>query len=260
MLTVGYRAAAGRKIVEKLSVAGLVIKENHTGENDRVITILTKEYGLLRAFATGARKIKSKTGAGTQLLCYSEFGLLKGRDTYRVTEALPVAVFFSLRSDIEKLTVAQYFCELAGVLANEGEPSGEILRVLLNSLSLMADGKRTPPLIKAITELRLLCEAGFQPDLVACCGCGRFEGGRFYFHPLSAQLYCADCKAGDSALMEINLSVLSALRHICYAKTEKLYSFTLPEADIKSLGNVTERYLLAQTDHYFSTLNFYHTL
>lgn len=246
--------------MERLSVAGLVIKEHHTGESDRIVTILTKEYGLLRAFATGSRKIKSKTGAGTQLLCYSELGLVKGRDTYRVTEALPVAVFFSLRSDIEKLTIAQYFCELAGVLVNEGEPSGEILRVLLNSLSLMAEGKRTPSLIKAITELRLLCEAGFQPDLVACCSCGRFEGSRFYFHPLSARLYCSDCKVNDSALMEINLTVLSALRHICYAPLEKLYNFTLPEIDQKSLGNVTERYLLMQTDHYFSTLNFYHTL
>lgn len=246
--------------MEKLSVAGLVIKENHTGESDRIITILTKEHGLVRAFATGARKIKSKTGAGTQLLCYSEFGLIKGRDTYRVTEALPVAVFFSLRSDIEQLTVAQYFCELAGVLVNEGEPSGAVLRILLNSLSLMADGKRTPPFIKAITELRLLCEAGFQPDLVACCGCGRFEGGRFYFHPLEARLYCADCKRPDGALLEMNLTVLSALRHICYASLEKLYAFTLPETDQKSLGNITERYLLAQTDHYFSTLNFYHTL
>lgn len=246
--------------MEKLSVSGLVIKENHTGESDRVITILTKEYGLLRAFATGARKIKSKTGAGTQLLCYSEFNIVKGRGTYRVTEALPVAVFFSLRADIERLTVAQYFCELAGVLVNEGENSGDMLRILLNSLSLMADGKRSAPMIKAITELRLLCEAGFQPDLIACCGCGCFEGKRFYFQPLAAQLYCAECKGNETGLMEINLSVLSAMRHICYAAIDKLYNFTLPESDIKSLGNVTERYLIAQTDHYFSTLNFYHTL
>lgn len=246
--------------MERLSVAGLVIKEDHTGESDRVITILTKEYGLLRAFAVGSRKIKSKTGAGTQLLCYSEFGLVRKREAYRVTEALPVAVFFSLRSDIEKLTIAQYFCELAGVLVNEDEPCGEMLRILLNSLSLMAEGKRAPLMIKTITELRLLCEAGFQPDLVACCGCGKSEGSRFYFHPLLARLYCPDCKVADSALMEINLTVLLALRHICYAPLEKLYNFTLPEPDIKSLGNVTERYLLVQTDHYFSTLNFYHTL
>lgn len=246
--------------MERLTVSGLVIKENHTGESDRIITILTKDYGLLRAFATGARKIKSKTGAGTQLLCYSDFSLAKSRDTYRVTEALPVAVFFSLRSDIEKLTIAQYFCEMAGVLVNENEACGDMLRILLNSLSLMADGKRSVPLIKAITELRLMTEAGFQPDLVACCTCGRFEGNRFYFHPVAAQLYCSDCSTGGHALMEINCTVLSAMRHICYAKIDKLYSFTLPETDIKSLGNVTERYLLTQVDRYFSALNFYHTL
>lgn len=246
--------------MEKLSVSGLVIKENHTGESDRVITILTKEYGLLRAFATGARKIKSKTGAGTQLLCYSDFHLVKSRDTYRVTEALPVAVFFSLRTDIEKLTVAQYFCELAGVLVNEDESCGDTLRILLNSLSLMADGKRSATQIKAITELRLMAEAGFLPNLVACNKCGQFEGQRYYFHPQNALLYCAECKPNDSALMEINLSVLSAMRHICYASLDKLYNFTLPDTDIKSLANVTERYLLTQTDRYFSTLNFYHTL
>ena len=246
--------------MEKLSVSGLVIKENHTGESDRVITILTKEYGLLRAFATGARKIKSKNGAGTQLLCYSDFAINKGRDTYRVTEALPVAVFFSLRTDIEKLTVAQYFCELAGAIVNEDEPSGDILRILLNSLSLMADDKRSVAMVKAVTELRLMVEAGFLPDLVACNRCGKFETKRFYFNLEAAKIYCDECKPNDSTLMEITPSVISAMRHICYSPLEKIYNFTLPDTDIKSLGNVTERYLITQTDRYFSTLNFYHTL
>lgn len=246
--------------MEKLSVSGLVIKENHTGESDRVITILTKEHGLLRAFATGARKIKSKIGAGTQLLAYSDFIVTKSRDTYRVTEALPINVFFALRTDIEKLSAAQYFCELAGELVNEDEPSGDILRILLNSLSLMADGKRSVGMIKAITELRLMVEAGFLPDLIACNTCGKFEGGYFYFSPETAKIYCSDCKAGENAQMQINLSVLSAMRHICYSQLDKLYSFTLPDSDVKSLGNVTERYLLTQIDRYFSTLNFYHTL
>lgn len=246
--------------MDKLSVSGLVIKEDHTGESDRIVTVLTKSHGLIRAFATGARSIKSKRAAGTQLLSYSDFVFTFSKDTYRVSEASPIEVFFELRGDIEKLTVAQYFCEIAGVLVNEDEDSGDILRIILNSLSFLISGRHTPRMIKAITELRLMAESGFMPDLSGCTACGKTDDERFFFDTSTAELYCSECARGRHGLAELGGAVIAAMRHICYSELKKLYSFTLTDDCERNLAAVCEKYLLCQTDRFYQTLNFYHTL
>ena len=52
---------------------GLVIGERSIGESDRLVTVLTREEGLLRAFARQANRFRSQKLFGTQLLCYSRF-------------------------------------------------------------------------------------------------------------------------------------------------------------------------------------------
>ena len=55
----------------------LVIKEMKTGEADRLITLLTKDNGIIKAYASGAKSIKSKRVSATGLLSYSNFSLSK---------------------------------------------------------------------------------------------------------------------------------------------------------------------------------------
>ena len=59
------------------------------------------------------RDSNSRRHAATQLLSYSQFQIYKGKDKYIINDAQPEHVFFGLRSDIERLSLAQYFCELA---------------------------------------------------------------------------------------------------------------------------------------------------
>ena len=96
----------------------------NVGESDRLVTLFTRDYGIIRAFASGAKNIKSKKGAATSLLTYSSFTILKKKDSYRIYEATPIAMFFSLGCDIETISLSQYFCELA---YNFGEENEKIL-------------------------------------------------------------------------------------------------------------------------------------
>ena len=57
-----------------------MIKEMKVGESDRLVTLFTRDYGIIRAFASGAKSIKSKKGAATSLLTYSSFTVLKKKD------------------------------------------------------------------------------------------------------------------------------------------------------------------------------------
>ena len=44
---------------------GLVIREQTTGENDRLVTLLTADHGLVRAFVRGGKQLKNRRAAAT---------------------------------------------------------------------------------------------------------------------------------------------------------------------------------------------------
>lgn len=238
----------------RITTDGLVIKETNIRDNDRMITIITRDLGVITAFVRGVKSIKSKRGSSTSLLSFSNFSLeLKG-DTYTVTEASINKVFFGAGSDIITLTVAQYFCELCNVFRPYENESEEFLRLILNSLHFLTENKHSPELIKAITELRVAVIAGYAPNVVACNGCGKFEDAVMYFKLDDGTLYCNACRKENC--VSITLTVLQAIRHIVYSKFESLYSFEIPETAAKQLSQLTERFVTYQTEHRFTTLQF----
>lgn len=243
----------------RFSTDALVIKEKNIGENDRLVTLMTRDRGIIRAFATGAKSIKSRRGSATVLLAYSNFYIDQKGDTYRITEASPIRVFFGAGSDIVKLSLSQYFCELCGVLAPENSESENFLRLILNSLHFLSETDRSPLLIKAITELRTAVLSGYMPDLVGCCECGKFEDDVMYFDFTSGLLFCRDCGRGTGSAAPVDRTVLSAMRHIVYSDFKSLYSFSIPQSSEKNLSDITEKYILAQTEHRFATLDFFNS-
>lgn len=247
----------------KFTTDGLIIKENNVGESDRVIVVLTRDRGLISAFVSGARKPKSKNAAATALLCYSHLTVNQTRDTYRVTESEAIDIFFDLRTDIEKLSLAQYICELCQVLVPYEVEGEEFLRLALNSLHFIAKDKMDIYAVKALTELRMMVIAGFMPDLVGCRECGTDRDFPLFLDVSGGDMLCNTCKAATAAqgsFAELDKTTFAAMRHIVYSDFTKLYSFTLPRDNARYLSFVTERYLSAQTDRRFKTLEFFHSL
>lgn len=240
---------------------GLVLKENNVGDNDRVITVLTRDYGVLRAFSVGARRIKSKKNASTSLLAYSKFTFSGSMDKLRVDDAVPVEMFFDLRSNILNLSIAQYICELCQNLAPTEENAEEYLRLALNTLHFLSKSDSNPYLLKSIAELRLMTISGYQPDLVACRECGCFENDKMYFDISDASIVCDECiDAAASSYLAIDRSILAAMRHIVFADFNKLFSFSIHQEKSKYLSTITEKYLCDKLERGFKTLDFLHSI
>lgn len=242
----------------KVTTDALIVRENNNiGESDRFVTALTRECGVVRASVRGARNLKSRSSSATQLLCHARLTLYKGREKYIVDDAEPLNVFFKVREQLDKLALAQYFCELATALAPQEEPAEEALRLLLNALHYLSEDARPLPLLKAVVELRLLCQAGYMPAVAACAGCNAEQGA--WFSPLQGVLLCDNCH-GTIAAVPLSPTVLAALRHIVYAPFERCFAFSLPEEESAALCDVSERFLLAQLGRGFNTLDFYHSV
>ncbi len=242
----------------QIETNGLVILEKSVGESDRLVTILTREEGVVHAFAQQAKKIKSNKLSATQLFSYSRFTIFKGRDKYIIDDAQSIEVFFDLRRDIERLSLAQYFCELAGALAPQEAEAGDFLRLILNAFHFLCKGIKPNLLIKAIVEMRMLSLAGYMPDLVCCAGCSCYEADEMYFLPRKGSIYCGDCfQPSAEPMVKLSRGAMTGLRHTIYADFEKLFSFSLSTQGLKELSSASELYVLTTLERSFNTLDFY---
>lgn len=242
----------------KFNTTGLVIKVLDIGEYDRLITLLTADKGLVIALCRGVRRVKSKRLAASSLLTYSRVTLSENKNGYALIEGEPTEVFFGLRSDVEKLALAQYFCELFYEFASDASESQEMLSLILNSLYLLSKGKKSELLLKSTAELKLLSLTGFMPNLVNCRNCGEYESKTMSFDLSNGSLSCCKCPISEGSVV-LPLSCVRALRHIVYAHSDKLFSFSISEKELKLLSETIEKYLLGITGRSFKSLDFYNT-
>lgn len=241
---------------------GLVIKETSAGESNRCVTLLTDKIGIITTFIKGAKSIRSRNTCASQLFSYSDFVIYKGRSGYIVNEADVKGTFKGLLNDITKLSLAQYFCEIALVMSPKEESAYNYLRLILNCLYYIEHDKIDKRIIKSIFEMRMCVMAGYMPNLVGCFKCGEYKIGDMYFSFDNSFLLCKDCIGCNDKKFYKHLKsgVSETMRHIVYAPMERLFFFKIPEDAILDISYITEKYLILNSYTEFKSLDFYKSL
>ncbi|NJL19552.1 MAG: DNA repair protein RecO [Leptolyngbyaceae cyanobacterium SM1_3_5] len=149
---------------------GINLKGMPFGEADRLITVLTREYGLVRAIAPGSRKHDSSLRGRSGLFVVNNLLIVKGRNLDKITQAEAIESFTALSQDLTKLTASQYLAELALYQALSNQPQEELFVLLcdnLRQLEQLPSVHVLPFLTQA--AFQLLALAGVAPIVHHCC-------------------------------------------------------------------------------------------
>lgn len=243
-----------------LTIQGLVLRVTAYNDHDALLTVLSRDQGKLTLKARALRRKNSPLIAPCQLLAYGEFTVFEYRGMYTINEARSLELFQPLRRDLQKLSLATYFAQVAELISQEDMPNPELLSLLLNSLYALSKLDLPEGLVKAAFELRCACLAGYTPDLTACHRCGCTSCDRFDI--TEGYLECSACRLpGEGGIhMPVTPGVLDAMRYICACSSKRLFSFSAGEDTIETLSHVTESYLSTQLERGFSSLDFYKSL
>jgi DNA repair protein RecO (recombination protein O) len=237
---------------------GLIIRERKY-ENDRYIDLLTPDRGVIKAVARGALRPKSKLSSSTELFCCIKATIFNYKDHYTLDEAEIVVSFFGLRRDLTQLSLACYLVELCSELAPCEEPAQEQYRLILNSLYLLLEKKRSAVLIKAAFELRMMTLSGYMPDVAGCCECDESSTPALRFCVSSGRSYCLKCRC-EVETIAMDEGITAAVRHIVYSPANQLFSFSLSDEGEKALGEVAEKYANFHIQRRLKSLDFYHSI
>ena len=247
----------------KVTTNGLILKETDIGENGKLINILTEDKGVISAISPNAKKLRTKNSGLLQALYYCKITLFKGQKGYIVDEVEVKERFENLKYDMEKFSLAEYFCEMALVLSPREGESRDFLRLILNCLYFVLKERMNNCLVKSIFELRSCSLAGYMPNLVGCVKCKKYKNGKTYFDLENSCLICENCLKNygcDHTPILISESVLDAMRHIIYSKLEKIFLFKISQSSASELSLICEKYVLQHIDYKFKSLAFLKSL
>ena len=178
----------------------VVLRTHKLGEADRIITLLTRHHGLVRAVAKGVRRTTSRFGSRLEPFTHVDLQLAEGRNLDVITQAETITPFSAgLGSDYERYTSGTVMLETADrLVAEEREPSVQQFLLLVGGLRAMASGERRPSQVLDSYLLRSLAVAGYAPSFQHCARCG-LEGPHRWFNPSMGGMLCTTCRVPGSA-------------------------------------------------------------
>jgi DNA repair protein RecO (recombination protein O) len=178
----------------------VVLRTQKLGEADRIVTLLTRRHGRVRAVAKGVRRTASRFGARVEPFTHVDLQLHEGRELDIVTQAETIEPYGErIANDYARYTSGTAVLETAERLtAEEREPSLRLFLLVVGALRALADGAHAPTLVLDAFILRAMAIAGYEPALEACARCGT-PGPHRFFAVASGGFVCTEHRPSGAA-------------------------------------------------------------
>ena len=179
----------------------IVLKTHKLGEADRIITLLTREHGKVRAVAKGVRRTSSRFGARLEPFMHIDVQLHQGRSLDTVTQVETIGAYAeALARDYTLYTAGAPMLEAAErLVAHEHEPATQQYWLLVGGLRALATREHASSLVLDSYLLRAFAVAGWAPSFTDCSRCGA-PGPQRAFSVAAGGAVCANCRPPGSPM------------------------------------------------------------
>lgn len=189
----------------------VVLRTHKLGEADRIVTMLSRQHGKIRAVAKGVRRTASRFGARLEPFMVADVQLYEGRSLDVITQAETVGAYGPLIvADYGRYTAANAMVETADRLT-DAEVSLQQYLLLVGALRSLARNEHHPTLTLDSYLLRALSLAGWAPTFVDCAMCGA-PGPHQHVSIQHGGVVCSPCAmAGMPRCAPTTIELLGAL-------------------------------------------------
>ncbi len=182
-----------------VTTEAIVLRSYNLAEADRIVLCFTRDAGLIRGVAKGARRMKSRFGAGLEpfTIVRLEFREKENRELVTIAGVEILKSHFDLAADVECAEVLGYMAELVNEFAPPHEANEKLFRMVSACLGTLAAAPNISKIVLRYFEIWILRLAGSFPDVGACavCGSALTEAQPVYLDFESA-MRCANCARG----------------------------------------------------------------
>jgi DNA repair protein RecO (recombination protein O) len=194
----------------------IVLRTYKLSEADKIAVCLTRKSGVVRGVARGARRLKSRFGAGLEpfTLVNLTYFEKEGRELVSLRQAEIVRSHFGWASEAEALSLLGYMGELATEFAPPNQADERLFRMVRACLEAASERPELLGALAVYYELWMLKLSGFLPELRRCGVCRRaFEAGAKVSTTLEGVLRCGACASEGEAALEAPVHAQLCLIH-----------------------------------------------
>lgn len=178
----------------------IVLRAQKLGEADRILTMLTRHHGKVRAVGKGVRRTSSRFGSRLEPFMVIDVQLYTGRNLDVVTQVETIGPYGrAVCADYGLYTAGTAMLETAErLVADEREPATQQFLLLVAAVRSLAERAHAPGLVLDSYLLRALAVAGWAPSFTDCARCGA-PGPHHAFAVGSGGATCSACRPPGSA-------------------------------------------------------------
>ena len=193
---------------------GIVLKTHALGDTSRIAVVYTRDHGLVKLVAKGARKTPSRFGVALEPLSRARFHfyLKTDRDLHLLSQTDTLDPTGMRLADLTRLAHAQAAVELLDRLVWGEEPHVELYDLLAATLDAVVEAPAGAlPAITIAFELQVASLMGYRPRFDACAGCGDALSPERLFSAARGGLMCGNCAAREAGLVRLSADALAGL-------------------------------------------------
>jgi len=236
------------------TVTALNLKHFELNEADRVYTLFSKEYGIIRAVANDVKKTTSKFGGRMEILRSNHLVIRKTKGLHKITQCDSDHYFPHLLKDYDRLMHALLISEMLSILCEEQDPHPHLFHLTIETLKHL-ESVKDPILLLLWFELKMLQEIGFEQTLSHCYSCSHdLEKQNYsFFDMANGGLLCKNCKTRDHCQF-LNREQYKVLKLI--QKHEEVLQMNLPRKILIQLQHILQTYIQHIAERKLKTLAF----
>lgn len=210
-------------------------------ETDRIYSVYSKEKGKMRLLSCGVRKPNAKLAGSLEPITLSEIFFAKGKGRGRITGAIVLENFSSLKEDIFALERVFYIFGIFNRLISEEEKDEKIFDLLfeylelMNKLSFQKEEMKMEILTFGLI-FKLLSFLGYGLEMKKCANCGdNLKSGQNFFSAERGGALCGACVLHERKRVNVNDETIKFVRIFL---DNQLVNLVKIKADKKNLDNL----------------------
>ena len=224
--------------MKKLEVEGIIIKDMDFKENSKILTILTKEYGIISVISKGCKSMKSKLRSVSLKLTYASFCISYKEDGLStLIEGTHINYLKNIMFDVNKISYVTYILELTKEVLKENNNYSDIFNDMINAI-LKINDDLDERIITNILEVKYLKYLGILPELNCCIKCGN-SNDITTISVNDGGYICKNCYTGGKIYDE---KVIKLIRLFYLVDLEKVTKLDIKDNIIKDINEFIDIY------------------
>lgn len=235
-------------------VEGIIVKEVDYGESSKILTVLTKEYGIISVISKGCKNLKSSLRSVSTILTYGVFQIYyKENKLSTLSDVDVINNFKNIKKDIYKLSAVSYLMDLSIQVSKES--INNVYDILINSILKIEQGFDFNVIIN-IVELKLLENLGVLPILDSCAICGN-KTSIITISGNSGGYICKDCRTNEIIVSD---KTIKLIRMFYYVDISRIDHLEISSQIKKEINDFLNEYYEKYTGLYLKSKQFLNTL